>query len=245
MINKEEVIKLKEHQPLLRVYDTKISGIFVLSASFNVKSKKFQALMPNKSSSTDFENTFKIEIHINKDGYPIKTFNTDNKISGWKNNIEDKYWHVNPDNSLCLGVEKDIQELFIKLPYAEFINHLLAGYFYYMSYMNYNHKEPWVAYRHDIYYWLDEPNMWTENLLKNYLFDIWIILQNINGLIKIQNKDNCPFCNIEINNKTNTKKSYKCKEHKIRIKNYNFFISVIKKIETNFKKPHSNFMSVA
>lgn len=229
MINNEEIKKLKELQPLLKVYDTQIMGIFILSASFNLKSKRFEPLISNKSSSIFLENNFKIEIDIDKSGYPIKTFNTDNKINGWKNNIQPKYWHVNSDNSLCLGINRDIKKLFQELPYAEFINHLLMCYFYYMSYINNKHKEPWTAYRHDEFYWLD-----NLELLNIYLLPIGIVksvLQDINGLIKIRNKDICPFCS-----KTDTKKSHKCKEHKARIKNHNNILSIVNNNTINPRK---------
>lgn len=235
MISNEEIKKLKELQPLLKVYDTKIRGIFILSTSFNLKSKRFQSSTSNKSSSTFFENKFKIEMDINKYGYPIKTFSTDNKINGWKNNIQPKYWHVNPDNSLCLGIDEDIKKLFQKLPYAEFINHLLICYFYYMSYINNKYKEPWTAYRHDKFHWLDNSELSNINLL-SIIYFAKSALQNINGLMKIQNKDICPFCNMQGIDKINTKKSYKCKEHKIRITNHNYIVSIINKNTINPKK---------
>jgi hypothetical protein len=46
-----------------------------------------------------------------------------------------EYWHVNPDNTLCLGVKEQILKIQSSKTPAHFINTLLSRYFYYMSYV--------------------------------------------------------------------------------------------------------------
>ena len=199
MINKDEIKELKELQPFLNVYRDQIRGIFILSAQYDKKSRRLQYGQSQKSSLSYIKDSFKIQINITENGYPMHIFDVEQKIHGWKKYIPVQYWHVNRDGSLCLGVHEEIIKLFYELPYAKLINHLLTSYFYYMSYVRMKQKEPWDGHRHDRFFWL-ETQIKAEDELDARLLELCLrgimqaMVAPINQLQKINNHDTCPFC---------------------------------------------------
>ena len=246
MINKSEIEKLRNLQPLLHIYPNQIKGFFRLSAGFNQKTRSFQYGNIQKESLCYLEDEFQIQINIRESGYPLHTFNTDGKINKWKGKIPDAYWHVNHDGSLCLGVNNDISTFFNALNYADFIHHLLTSYFYYMKYITVKKKEPWEGYRHDKFSWLES----KKNILEYFeiiqklhpsqqVEVVQCILLPVNKLNEIKNQDKCPFCIMQ------NKKSHKCREHKARIANYNRILEIINVTIKKANEIHSTLNLVA
>lgn len=225
-LSKTNVKELKTLQPELAVIGNKISGCFYLSASLENKSKnrgcKLNYYSWNSKSNNDKHicDHFYIDIILNENLYPDRVFSTG--ISFNENKIPEEYWHVNPDNSLCLGEQLDILEMQKQYSFAQFINILLMQYFYYMAYVKKYLREPWKTYRHGLFAMLEiaysSKNIGNDLKLLNKYMECckkeWGKLLNKTKKEKINNRDNCPFCK-------NKKLAKNCKTHRKQIKGYN------------------------
>ena len=228
-LSKTDIVELKELQPELIVIGNKISGCFYLSATLEKKSKNRGKKIDHYSwnyksnNSKHIHDYFYIDITLDGSLYPIQTFETSGKLLSWKNEIPEEYWHVNPNDSLCLGEKQDILEMQKQYSFANFINILLMQYFYHMSYINKHKKEPWVGYRHGLFRMLEiaysdkniEENLKLFNkIYEHYKEELDELLVKTHK-IKIEKNDQCPFCK----NVTSSVKD--CKKHRKQIKGYN------------------------
>ncbi|SMN02564.1 hypothetical protein SPONN_1309 [uncultured Candidatus Thioglobus sp.] len=233
-LSKTDILELKKIQPELVLIENKISGCFYLSASIENKSKnrgkRINCHSWNYESSNNkhIHDYFDVNITLNEDSYPIQVFSK--KILSWKDKIPEEYWHVNPDNSLCLGEIPDILEEQKKYSFEKFINMLLMQYFYYMHYTKGHLKEPWKAYTHSLFYILEvaanSKDVRNDLILLNKYIDAykeeWNNLLNKTQKQKIKNKHNCPFCH-------HKKLAKNCNEHKKQIKGYNKLVPFLQK----------------
>lgn len=222
---KTDISELKKLQPELTIIDNKISGCFYLSALLIKGSKNKSNILkyyPWNCESSDAKyigDNFDIDITMTEDLYPITTMSK--KILSWKNNIPKEYWHVNTDDSLCLGRKRDILEMQKKYSFADFINKSLMQYFYCMCYVKKHKKEPWEADKHGLSAVLE--NVYNSKNIRDLdtrykgiwqCKEEWYSLLNKTKKLKIRNRDDCPFCPVK-------KLSRNCTEHKKQIKGYN------------------------
>jgi hypothetical protein len=231
-ITSNDLKELYQLQPNLVVNNNQILGCFNLCASItkpNNPSKTKVVCYTNnlviKNDKNLIQDSFYINIALDEMLYPTKVCETDNKILSWKNEIPEEYWHINPDNSLCLGERGDIEELQKNYSFAQFIHIILSEYFYHMSYVKKYKKEPWKGYRHGLFLALEfcytAKNI--ENISEYHKSQILKLWKKIEKL-KLKPNDKCPF---------HEKSQYKpvvknCKRHYKHIKGYNNFISSIK-----------------
>lgn len=233
-LTKNDIEKLKKLQPELNIIDNHLSGCFYLSASLKNKSKnrgKKLNIYPwncDKINDTNyFYDYFYITVILNEHLYPSKTVELKRKVLSWKQDIQSEYWHVNPDDSFCLGSQEDILKMQNKDDFANFINTLLNHYFYYMSYTKLKKMEPWIGHRHGVFAALELACIAPINLelIKphiSYEKNEWNNLLKKTNKIKIENKDDCPFCLMK-------KSARNCTRHKKQIKGYNNLISYFKR----------------
>ncbi len=233
-LSKADIVELKELQPELVVIGNKISGCFYLSATLVKKSKNrgkklshYAWNYEDKGADNKYiHDYFYIEIVLNDDLYPIQAFETSGKILSWKEKIPEEYWHINSDDSLCLGEKPDILERQKQYSFAQFINILLMQYFYYMYYVKKYSREPWIAYRHGLFAMLEtaynskniKENLEFLNKIYKYCKDEWDGLLVKTHTRKIEKNDPCPFCKCN-------KLAKNCTTHKKQIKGYNNLIS--------------------
>lgn len=245
-ITEQDIDDLKILQPELTITGSTISGCFYVSASLEKKSRGRGvkvAFYPWNFQETNnikqINDHFYIDVTLDENLYPNRVFETSGKLLSWKGDILSEYWHVNSDNSLCLGVEEDIKEKQQNSDsFASFINEILTEYFYYICHVKKFGTEPWKAYRHGLFAALEKA---SEGIDKNFeiIFDIlasydeiwgakkeWIILLNKTKASKIKYKSNCPFCH-----KSRLVKD--CKSHKEQIKGYNEIIQYLSLIPSS------------
>lgn len=229
-VRKEDISLLKKLQPELKIIGNQLSGCFYLSASLKKKEKKLDIYQWNSDqveSKNYIHDYFYITITLDDGLYPLKLNELDKKVLLWEKEIQEEYWHINPDDSLCLGSKEDILKMKSQYNFASFINILLTHYFYYMSYVRLNQREPWIGHRHGMFAALEIASISVDNLelIKFHLaykITEWHELLRKTHKYKIENRDDCPFCL--------TKKMVKnCKLHKKQIKGYNNLLPYIKK----------------
>lgn len=245
-ITKHDIDKLKLLQPELTIIGSTISGCFYVSASLEKKSRGRGvkvAFHPWNFKETDnikqINDHFYIDVRLDENLYPNRVFETSEKLFLWKGCILSEYWHVNSDNSLCLGVEADIkQKQQNSESFANFINEILTEYFYYICYVKEFGHEPWEAYRHGLFAALEKANEGVDENCK-CIVDIltsddeiwgakkeWGVLVNKTKRSKIKYKSNCPFCQkiMLVRN---------CNFHKKQIKGYNKIIQYLPTLPSN------------
>lgn len=232
IFSNSDIDELKKLQPKLNVVGNKIFGCFHLSASLNKGKNKKITILPRYYKNTQKANylsdCFYLDITFHKDknhsDYPVVVYETSDKLLSWEKNIPPEYWHVNPDNTLCLGAKEQVLKMqSLKTP-AHFINTLLTHYFYYMSYVKLNGFEPWKGHRHGLFFILEVASKYKEidsNLLDklNQLIDTdidnWNKLLNRTEKNKLKGSAICPFCY------SKNKLVKNCKPHKKQIQGYN------------------------
>ncbi len=232
IFSNSDIDELKKLQPKLDVVGHKIFGCFYLSASLNKGKNKKITTRPHYYENTKKEiylyDDFYLDITFYKDknhqNYPVAVYETSGKLLSWEKNIPPEYWHVNPDNTLCLGAKEQILKMQSSKTTARFINTLLTHYFYYMSYIKLNGFEPWKGHRHGLFFVLEIASKYKKidsNLLDklNQLIDTdidnWNKLLNGTEKNKLKGSAICPFCY------SKNKLVKNCKTHKKQIQGYN------------------------
>lgn len=243
-ITNQNIDELKLLQPELTIIGNTISGCFYLSASLESKTKgrgKKVACYPWNAQGANnprhINDHFYIDVVLDENLYPSRVIETSEKLLSWKGDILSEYWHVNSDNTLCMGIESDIkQKQKNSKSFANFINELLTEYFYYICYVKQFGNEPWEAYRHGLFYALEKAsediNENASLILKILKSDAavwgggkeWISLLKKTKALEIKHNSNCPFCQ-----KYTLVRN--CNFHKKQIKGYN------KIIQYQSKKP--------
>lgn len=231
-LSKTDIYELKALQPRLAIVGNQISGFFYLSASLENKSKnrgKKVNCHPwncESKNSKHISDCFDIDIILDKKLYPERAFS--GKILSWKEKIPEEYYHVNGDNSLCLGEAPDIKTLQKQYSFAKFINMLLMQYFYYMHHTKTYQKEPYEAYRHGLFAALNlayEDVKSNDKLISKHLNygkpEFEKILKKT-GEVEIKKTHNCPFCTHKILVKN-------CNRHRKQIKGYNKLMPYLQK----------------
>lgn len=242
-ITNHDIDELKLLQPELTVTGNKISGCFYLSASLKSKSrgrgKKLASHQWNVQGTNNpkhINDHFYIDITLDKHLYPKTVIELSGKLLSWKDSILPEFWHINSDNTLCLGIEGDIkQKQQNSTSFAKFINEVLTEYFYYMCYVKLFSNEPWEAYRHGLFAALEEA---AEGIDENNCVFIasiltnggiwgakkeWGELLNKTKASKLKHNSNCPFCQ-------KPTLVIDCNFHKKQIKGYNKTLQFISSI---------------
>lgn len=229
--------ELKLLQPELNVIGNVISGCFYVNACLENKTKgrgKKIALYSWNTATTrnkkHIKNFFYVDIILDESMYPQQTFETSEKLLAWKNLIPSEFWHINSDNTLCLGIKSDIeQKLQNANSFATFINQLLTEYFYYMCYVKDFHSEPWEAYRHGLFSALELANESIERNAESICMiltsdngiwgakDEWTALLKKTKTSAVKYKHDCHFCKVPTLVRD-------CKAHKKQTKGYNKII---------------------
>lgn len=232
--------ELKILQPELNIIENVISGCFYVNACLENKSKgrgKKIALYswnaPKTKNPKHINDCFYVDITLDENMYPHRIIETSGKLSSWEEHILPEFWHINSDDTLCLGIKSDIEQKQLNCnSYAIFINQLLTEYFYYMCYVKDFGNEPWEAYRHGLFAALEKANEdiernWEEIekilITNNKIWgaeDEWKALLNKTEALEVKYNHNCPFCQMPTLVK-------KCKTHKKQTKGYNKIIQYI------------------
>ena len=221
----DEIEKLNELQPELVVNANQIIGCFHLNASLtkpcsNTKIVCYSANTEVKNDNFFIKDHFQIQVYLSETLYPARSYETKNKILSWKKCIPEEYWHVNLDNSLCLGKENDIKAMQNKYSFAVFFHLLFSEYFYYMSYVKMHLKEPWKTYRHGLFLVLESCYKGgnIQEITAHYSEEIWELAKRINKF-KLESQDECPF-HANLKHKSKIKN---CKIHRKLVRGYNKF----------------------
>jgi hypothetical protein len=245
-ITNHDIDELKLLQPELTVTGNTISGCFYLSASLKSKSKgrgkkvaSHQWNVQGTNNPKHINDRFYIDITLDENLYPNTVIDLSGKLLSWKDSILPELWHINSDNTLCLGIESDIKKKYQNsTSFANFINEVLTEYFYYMCYVKQFGNEPWEAYRHGLFAALEKA---SEGIDKNGSAFITNILTTDGGIwgakkewgkllektkvSKLKHNSNCPFCQ-----KPTLVKG--CKFHKKQIKGYNQILQYLSNTST-------------
>lgn len=227
-----DVEKLRNIQPELVAVGDKISGCFYLSASISNKSKGRGAVVVTHPWNFDPENDpkhirehFYVDIQLDEDCFPT-VYEISGKILNWKSKIPVEYWHVNADDSLCLGSKREIShEKDTAESFADFLNKVLTHYFFYMAYVEKFGNEPWEAHRHSL---LAALELSSDGVLENIDWvtrfmniDEWKALLEKTKGVELKLKDQCPFC-------VRTSEVRYCRSHRKLVKGYNNLVLYFK-----------------
>lgn len=235
-LSAQDITELGRLQPELSVAGNRILGQFYLSASLKNKSKNRKTKLniypwhrDDKSSKNHLTDVFDVDIMFGDDLHIYSVFSE--KILKWKAEIPAEYWHINSDNSLCLGKAAEIEMMQQQHSFSSFINTILSGYFYHMLFVKIYGKEPWKAHRHGLFAALELSCNDAENDLFSITLPLYFdrfewqrLLSKTQGKkIDINGKTQCPFC------RKNPLSTRRCYPHKKQIKGYNnlvFFDSI-------------------
>jgi hypothetical protein len=230
-----DIDELKKLQPKLNTVGNRISGCFYLSASLSKGGNRKITICKDAQKANYLSDCFYLDIIFHKDkshqNYPVSVYETSSKLLSWKENIPPEYWHVNPDNTLCLGVKEQILKIQSSKTPAHFINTLLSHYFYYMSYVKLKGSEPWKGHYHGLFCILEiaSHKEINDKLLRELKLLIDPDIENWNKLLnkteenKLKSSAICPFC-------YGKKKLVKnCKPHKKQIQGYNNLVDYLSK----------------